>query len=191
MGAMKVGIIAAEALVYQEQEKVFGKCGIDVLNIENNKELDKAAGLVLCGDDISQLEKKLESLAISEKILKKAKMDFPIICISSATALAAKKNKNKMLFPGIIDIHVQIEEGDKVIPLEIPILGEKLFRGVFKKNICLTKIAPSTGILCQMEDKQIFFVRQGNFLAAAFRPELADDLRVHKYFLQIIRDYCR
>jgi len=45
--------------------------------------------------------------------------------------------------------------------------------------------------LCQGSPNQIFFVRQGNYLAAAFHPELANDLRAHKYFLQMIKDNIR
>jgi 5'-phosphate synthase pdxT subunit len=34
---------------------------------------------------------------------------------------------------------------------------------------------------------RIVAVRQGNLLATAFHPELTGDLRVHRYFVEIVR----
>ena len=35
-------------------------------------------------------------------------------------------------------------------------------------------------------DSEIVMVRQNNFLAVSFHPELNDDLRIHEYFLKMV-----
>jgi 5'-phosphate synthase pdxT subunit len=34
---------------------------------------------------------------------------------------------------------------------------------------------------------RIVVVRQGNLLATSFHPEMAGDLRIHRYFLRLLR----
>jgi len=86
--------------------------------------------------------------------------------------------------------------------LSIPVLGEKPFPGVFIRapiiesaddNVevlaCLTNennlvAAEDTGT--SAAEPVIVAVRQGRLLACAFHPELTDDVRFHRYFLDIV-----
>jgi len=184
---MRVGIIATKQ-DYQEQENVFKKCGVETIYIDNLSKLNGIKGLVICGDDIKKIETIIIKLNINEQIHSFAKDDLPIFGISSAIALLAKNN-NKGVISGIMDIGVKIikEEYLEVL-LDIPVLGREPFKGVFKNRVVINNIAPNIGILCQGKPNQIFFVRQGNFLAAAFHPEIEGDLRVYKYFIKMIKD---
>ena len=37
------------------------------------------------------------------------------------------------------------------------------------------------------DEAKIIAVRQGNLLATSFHPEVTDDLRIHRYFLDLVR----
>lgn len=184
---MKVGIIA-EQKSYNDHRDIFKKCNIEALKIESLKQLEEVDGLLICGNDIDELEALINKLNIYEKIFEKAKMDFPIMGISSAMEILIKNKKNKVLFPGIIDMEIQKKDGPLEVFLKIPVLGAKTFKGVFTKKLFITKVAPSIGILSQINSRQIVFIRQGNFLAACFHPELTDDIRVHEYFVKVIKN---
>jgi len=41
----------------------------------------------------------------------------------------------------------------------------------------------------ETDTSAIVAVRQGNLLGTAFHPELTNDDRVHKYFVQLTQDY--
>jgi 5'-phosphate synthase pdxT subunit len=41
-------------------------------------------------------------------------------------------------------------------------------------------------VLARLEDGTIVAARQGRLLAASFHPELTEDLRFHRYFLDIV-----
>jgi 5'-phosphate synthase pdxT subunit len=47
----------------------------------------------------------------------------------------------------------------------------------------------SLEILARLADGTIVAARQGNLVALAFHPELTDDLRCHRYFLDIVAEY--
>jgi len=69
---------------------------------------------------------------------------------------------------------------------EIKIKGfSKTYNAVFIRAPIIEKIYNNCEILAKIKDK-IIMVRQDKFLAISFHPELTDDLRIHKYFLDII-----
>ena len=72
--------------------------------------------------------------------------------------------------------------------LEIPILGREPFRGVFIRGPIIREIGKNVQILTNFEDK-IVAIRQGNIIATSFHPELSNDNRFHKAFLNICLEY--
>jgi 5'-phosphate synthase pdxT subunit len=70
--------------------------------------------------------------------------------------------------------------------LDIPVLGKKPFPAVFIRAPLIEKTNGAVEILAQLADGTIVAARQGNLLVAAFHPELTDDLRFHRYFLDMV-----
>ena len=58
---------------------------------------------------------------------------------------------------------------------------------VFIRAPRITRTGPSVETLAT-RDGSPTFVRQGRLLAATFHPELTEDIRVHQFFLAIVRD---
>lgn len=184
---MQIGIITDENLDYHQ--KAFSMLKSNLIKVENKVTLDKVEGLVLCGDDALKLRAMINKLGLSKIIFNKAKKYFPIMAISSAVAILAQDKINKEDSLNLLDLSIQISEGFKeIIPLNIPVLGQEAFKGFFKKNIFLSRIAPNIGILCQTKEQGVVFIRQGNILALTFHPEYSDDYRIHKLFLKIIKN---
>jgi 5'-phosphate synthase pdxT subunit len=59
------------------------------------------------------------------------------------------------------------------------------YNAVFIRAPIIEKTYDNCEILAKIKDK-IIMARQDKFLALSFHPELTDDLRIHKYFLDII-----
>ena len=70
--------------------------------------------------------------------------------------------------------------------VEVPVLGDPPFRAVFIRAPIIEKAAPGVEILSRLPDGSIVAARQGKLVVTAFHPELADDPRFHRYFLDII-----
>jgi 5'-phosphate synthase pdxT subunit len=72
--------------------------------------------------------------------------------------------------------------------LDIPALGEGgPFRAVFIRAPLITAAGGGVEVLAQLPGGGIVAARQGALLASAFHPELADDARLHRYFLAMCR----
>jgi 5'-phosphate synthase pdxT subunit len=59
------------------------------------------------------------------------------------------------------------------------------FNAVFIRAPSITKVWGSCEVLATVE-KEIVMARQNNYLALSFHPEITDDLRVHRYFLEML-----
>lgn len=59
------------------------------------------------------------------------------------------------------------------------------YHAVFIRAPVITKIWGNCEILATT-GKEIVMARQNNYLALSFHPELTDDLRIHRYFLEML-----
>jgi 5'-phosphate synthase pdxT subunit len=76
--------------------------------------------------------------------------------------------------------------------VEIPVLGPEPFRAVFIRAPRVDETGPDVQVLATVDrgdgDGTIVAVRQGRLLATAFHPELTGDLRIHEYFVEMVRN---
>jgi 5'-phosphate synthase pdxT subunit len=70
--------------------------------------------------------------------------------------------------------------------LHSPVLGEEPFPGVFIRAPVIEQAGGEAEIIAKLADGTSVAARQGRLLACAFHPELTDDLRFHRYFLDIV-----
>ena len=69
---------------------------------------------------------------------------------------------------------------------EIKIDGfDKPYNAVFIRGPIIEEVWGNCKPIAKIDSK-IVIARQNKFLALSFHPELTDDLRIHKYFLNII-----
>ena len=74
-------------------------------------------------------------------------------------------------------------------PVEMPILGSPAIAGVFIRAPWIESAGPSVETLA-VHAGRVVAARQGNMLVTAFHPELTDDRRLHRWFLESIGGAC-
>jgi 5'-phosphate synthase pdxT subunit len=101
---------------------------------------------------------------------------------------------------GLMDIRVrrnafgrQIDSFE--VDLEIPALARlgdpRPFHAVFIRAPLIEAVGPGVEVLARLEDGSIVAAQQGHLLATAFHPELTEDTRFHRYFLELVRQVAR
>jgi 5'-phosphate synthase pdxT subunit len=68
--------------------------------------------------------------------------------------------------------------------LDIPALGGTPFHTVFIRAPLILRVGKNVEVLAQLDDGTIVAAQQGNLLVTAFHPELTEDDRFHRYFLE-------
>ncbi len=92
---------------------------------------------------------------------------------------------------GLVDVAVSRNAfGRQVASFEtdLAIAGEsEPFRAVFIRAPWIEDVGPDVEVLADVDGHPVL-ARQGRFLVAAFHPELTDDTRLHRRFLELVRE---
>ncbi len=178
--------------------EVIRKSGMDakVVLVNSPKDVEKLSALVLPGGESTTLGKLLSSYGIDESIKKIASKGVPImgtcaglIILSKDAGVQAVKTGQPLL--GLLDVKVDRnyfgrQRESFETELLIPAIGEEPFHGVFIRSPVVESVGAGVEVLCKFEGK-VVMVKQKNILGLAFHPELSGDLRIHEYFLRMIR----
>ncbi len=64
--------------------------------------------------------------------------------------------------------------------------GNIPFEAVFIRAPAIVEIEKSVKTIAKSENNMPVAVRQNNILGTSFHPELTNDLRIHKYFIEMV-----
>jgi 5'-phosphate synthase pdxT subunit len=190
---MRVGVLALQG-AFREHRKVLEQLGCDVVEVRKLSDLETIQGLIIPGGESTTIGKLLQIEQLGEKIKELGNKDFPIFGTCAGMILLSKTILNSDQYSlNLMDTVVERNAFGRQIAsfetdLTVPAMGSNPLRAVFIRAPYLREVAPNVGILAELDGK-IVFARQGNLLASAFHPELTTDLRVHKYFLNMIEEY--
>jgi 5'-phosphate synthase pdxT subunit len=185
---MKIGVLALQG-AFREHEQMLRGLGCDTVQVRRQHDLKGIDGLIIPGGESTTIGKLLMEWQLFDKIREMGANGLPIFGTCAGMILLAKdivdSDQPRL---GLMDMlahrnafgrQVDSFEAD----LQIPVLGEASYRGVFIRAPFIKEVRAGVEVLCTYDDK-IVLARQGNFLAAAFHPELTDDDRVHRLFLE-------
>ena len=72
--------------------------------------------------------------------------------------------------------------------VDMPSIGPEPFRAVFIRAPRVDEVGPEVEVLARVgDDGTIVAVRQGRLMATAFHPELTGDHRIHRAFVNLVR----
>jgi len=189
---MRIGVLAVQG-AFAEHIAALHKLEVEALPVRLPLELISLDGLIIPGGESASISRLMLDYNLAGEIKKMAARGLPILGTCAGMILLAKELSDSRVKPlGLMDIAVrrnafgrQRESFES--ELTIPALGEKPFPGVFIRAPIIEQVNDSVEILTKLDNGTIVAARQERLLAAAFHPELTDDLRFHKYFVQIVK----
>jgi 5'-phosphate synthase pdxT subunit len=194
---IKIGVVGIQGAIKEHVtllEKTFknNKINGKIKIIKDKNQLNEVDGLIIPGGESSTISKIIFNSGLNIEIKNKIEeRNFPIMgtcagCVILASEFSDENNNVNLL--QLIDIQVkrnsfgrQRESFEK----NIKIKGfEKLYNAVFIRAPIITKMWGNCKILARVE-QNIVMAKQDNLIALSFHPELTNDLRIHKYFLDL------
>jgi 5'-phosphate synthase pdxT subunit len=184
---MKVGVLALQGSV-KEHVKALKKLKVDAVLVKLPYDLKEINGLILPGGESTTMGKLMRQYGLDKEIKRRYKEGMPIYGSCAGAILLAKDivgSKQPKL--GLMDISIKRNEyGRQVDSFEAELnVFDMPFKGVFIRAPVISELHDGCKILSKFENKPVM-VEQGNLLVSTFHPELTDDLRVHKYFIEMI-----
>jgi pyridoxal 5'-phosphate synthase pdxT subunit len=186
---VKVGILALQGDVV-EHSRALGELGAHVVEVRTADDLSGVDALVLPGGESTTISMLLESSGLFSPVHERLRAGMPTFGTCAGMILLASDvldGRPDQRFFGVLDIRVRRNAfGRQVDSFEAALDVEGVADGpvdaVFIRAPFVEWAGSDVEVLAAVDGHPVL-VRQGPVLAAAFHPELSDDLRVHQLFL--------
>ena len=157
------------------------------------EELSGLDGLIIPGGESTTICRLMEEYGLAEPLRRLAQDSFPVwgTC-AGMIVLARHASDLEWATLDALDISVRRNAFGRQVDsfeadLSVPPLGDAPFHGVFIRAPLVEEVGNAVEVLATLEDGRVVAVRQGQALATAFHPELTDDDRFHRYFMELVR----
>lgn len=206
MNSLKIGILSIQGDIEENSAAVkesLRELEIEgqIVHLKNTSGIEELHGLVIPGGESTVMGILLSLQKIQlDLLVKKINEGLPILGTCAGLILLANNAHDKTIgetkqqLLQILDVTVERNSFGRQrdsfeAELEIPMLGKEPFKGVFIRGPAITDLGKKVQILTKFGNK-VVAVRQDNIIATSFHPELANDNRFHKAFLNICIRYC-
>jgi pyridoxal 5'-phosphate synthase pdxT subunit len=182
----------------QEHVVSLESSGAEVRHVRRPEHLEGLGGIVLPGGESTTMSKLLEFQGLMEPLRDAIANGFPAYGSCAGMILLSRQvldgRDDQRTLDGI-DMTVRRNAfGSQVdsfeLDLQMPSLGNEDFPAIFIRAPWVEHVGPAVEVLASVPGSgadRIVAVRQGACLATSFHPELTGDARVHRYFLEIVR----
>jgi len=191
---VRIGVLGLQGDFAKHIEMLNQLDYVDAAVVRTPEEVLCCDGLIIPGGESTTVGKLMARYGVDEAIRKRAAEGMPIFGTCTGMILLAKEIEDSDQHRlGLMDIAVrrnafgrQVDsfETDLAIP---SICDSRPVRAVFIRAPIVTRVYGDAEVAARLNSGEIVMVKQGNCLAAAFHPELTDDVRVHAYFVQMAK----
>ncbi|ANS45518.1 glutamine amidotransferase [Bacillus thuringiensis] len=188
---VKIGVLGLQGAV-REHVKSVEASGAEAVVVKRIEQLEEIDGLILPGGESTTMRRLIDKYAFMEPLRIFAKSGKPMFGTCAGMILLAKTLIGyEESHIGAMDITVERnafgrQKDSFEAALSIEGVGED-FVGVFIRAPYVVEVADNVEVLSKHGDRMVA-VRQGQFLAASFHPELTDDHRVTAYFVEMVKE---
>jgi 5'-phosphate synthase pdxT subunit len=190
---MRIGILALQG-DFAEHSVMLKRLGVTVVEVRLPAQLAGLSGLIIPGGESTTIAKLAVSYGLMDPLYKFGEQNAIWGTCAGAIFMSRDAHRDQPLLQ-LMDITVERNAfGRQVdsfeVDLDIPTLLEvdpeqKPFHAVFIRAPLIESVQADACILAKLSDGRIVAAQQGHLLATAFHPELTNDDRFHRYFLQL------
>lgn len=190
---MTVGILALQG-DFREHEEMLRRIGAPTQQVRLPKHLAQVERLIIPGGESTTIGKLLVMYDLLEPIRARAQAGMPLwgTCagaILMAQHIAEGRPEGQPAL-SLMDITARRNAFGRQIDsfeadFEIAPLGDEPMHAVFIRAPVLERPGPGVTTLAALADGRIVAAQQDRLLVTSFHPELTNDDRLHRYFLEL------
>lgn len=188
---VKVGILALQGAFIEHYNFLKNFDFVDPILVKKKEEIDLVDGIIIPGGESTTIGKLMERYEILDYLREKIKNGFPVFGTCAGLILLSKKidgDYNQPLL-GVLDVVIKrnaFGSQRESMEIDLDVKGlDKPFRAIFIRAPVVKEVGNSVEILASVDEGPVF-VKENNILGSSFHPELTDDVRIHKMFIDII-----
>lgn len=189
----KIGVLALQGDVSEHilalERALSGK--YEVEEIRKPGQIGQCEALVLPGGESTTISLQLKNSGLIGELKNAAALGKPILATCAGLVLVSKEieGESRVKPLGLMDIKIGRNAfGSQRASFEADLMIEGLdkpYRAIFIRAPAITDVGNGVMVLARIGEV-VVAARQKNLLALAFHPELTDDMRIHKMFLNML-----
>ncbi|TDC36417.1 pyridoxal 5'-phosphate synthase glutaminase subunit PdxT [Micromonospora sp. 15K316] len=197
-GTPVIGVLALQGDV-REHVAALAAAGARAVPVRRTRELEAVDGLVIPGGESTTMSRLADVFELREPIDKRIADGMPVYGSCAGMIMLATEvldgRPDQRGFDGISMTVRRNAFGRQVDSFEAPVsitgVAAEPFHAVFIRAPWVERVGEGVQVLGRVADGpsagRIVAVRQGNLLATSFHPELTGDVRLHRYFVDLVR----
>ncbi|MBB1030218.1 pyridoxal 5'-phosphate synthase glutaminase subunit PdxT [Dietzia sp. SLG310A2-38A2] len=197
-GRPRIGVLALQGDVAEHLSHL-ESVGAEAVTVRRRSELDTVDGLVLPGGESTAMSRLLDVYDMYQPVSDRIADGMPVYGSCAGMILLASvvlDTRPDATWFSAIDMTVRRNAFGRQVDsfeadLVVDALGPDPVRTVFIRAPWVETVGPDVEVLAGVRASDghdhVVAVRQGNALATSFHPEVTDDVRVHRYFLDMVR----
>lgn len=192
---MNIGVLALQG-DFLEHQKMLSRLGVQVVQVRLPQDLQGLDGLIIPGGESTTIGKLAVEFGLMEPLREFAQSHAVWGTCAGAIFLSKDIGRSQPLL-GMMDITIKRNAFGRQVDsfetdLEVPVLktvdpSGKPFHAVFIRAPLIEQTDGAAEVLASLPDGTIVAARQNRWLATSFHPELTDDDRFHRYFLEMTK----
>lgn len=189
---MKIGVLALQG-AFHEHIKILNGLGIETLEVRLPEDLAQVDGLIIPGGESTTIGK----LAVMYKLMEPLRQfseEKPMWGTCAGMIFMAKEIGMDQPLLGVMDIVVERNAFGRQVDsfetqLDIPVIktNGNPIPAVFIRAPKLVEARGNAKPIAQLADGTMVAAQEGNMFVTSFHPELTDDVRLHEYFVGLVK----
>ena len=194
----RIGVLALQGDFREHATCLKDAGAVSVSLVKTPQDLQTVDALVIPGGESTAMSKLAIAFEILEPIRKRITDGMPVYGSCAGLIMLASKiidgRDDQQTFGGL-DITVRRNAFGRQVDsfeadLHAPEIGSENVRAVFIRAPWVEEFSDNVEVLARIESGEhkgaVVAVKQGNIVATSFHPELTNDLRFHKYFINLV-----
>ena len=181
----KIGVLALQG-DFEAHEKALARAGAEPGQVRAAADLQYLDGLVIPGGESSTMLKLIEEEKLLEPLREFGERRPIFGTCAGAILLASEVVNPSQRSLGLMDIGVERNAYGRQLDSRIARLEPEGFEGnleaVFIRAPIIRRVGENVKVLARYQGDPVL-VEQGRHLVATFHPELTEDSRIHRMFL--------
>ncbi len=185
---LKIGGLAIQGAVAEHLQSL-ESCGAGALAVRKPSALAEVDGLIIPGGESTTISRLGRLYGFMEGIYHLVEAGKPLFGTCAGLVMMAREVEGQQPVLALLSITARRNAFGRQresfeADLDIPVLGGEPFCGGFIRAPVVTSVFGEAQVLARINGI-VVAARERNCLATSFHPELTDDLRLHRYFLEM------
>jgi 5'-phosphate synthase pdxT subunit len=192
----RIGVLALQGDV-REHVLTLDALGIKASEVRTPEQFDRVDALIIPGGESTVIDKLARMFGLQKPIRKAIAEGMPILGTCAGLILLADEiadgTSDQQTFGGL-DVTVrrnafgaQVDSFETV--LDMPAVSPVPVRASFIRAPVIERVGHGVAVLARLTDGSVVAAQQGNLIGISFHPEVSGELRIHEYFVDVVRNH--